>query len=131
MLNRRKNFGSLCAVLGLVMVFTFLTIPPASATVSPGPDKFGYVAKSIGTNPRNISTTGTLLSLKDDDVSDAIPIQFDFIFYGLAYNEVYISSNGFISFSFGEGDGWSDLAQSRFRWEERLFYKFVKQKKRR
>jgi len=46
----------------------------------------------------DISSTGTPLTLFDDQVSAAIPIGFDFNFYGLVYANAFISSNGFITF---------------------------------
>lgn len=42
--------------------------------------------------------TGTAVSLADDDVSNALPIGFDFEFYCNTYNQFYIGSNGFIAF---------------------------------
>jgi hypothetical protein len=40
----------------------------------------------------------TPLGLLDDEVSGAVPIGFDFDFYGDTYTELYVSSNGFVSF---------------------------------
>lgn len=52
------------------------------------------------------STSGdTTISLSDDAVSSALPIGFDFNFFGSSYDEFYISSNGFIGFSSGMGSG--------------------------
>lgn len=45
---------------------------------------------------------GTLVFLFDDDVTDNINIGFDFCFYGDTYSQVYIGSNGWVSFSPGE-----------------------------
>jgi hypothetical protein len=42
---------------------------------------------------------GTALTLYDDGVSQAISLGFDFYFYGNLYDSVYISQNGFISFT--------------------------------
>jgi hypothetical protein len=53
----------------------------------------------------SISATGTLVSLFDDDVSPAISIGFDFLFYEVTYSDVYISSNGFITFISTFSDG--------------------------
>lgn len=50
-------------------------------------------------NPEDISSVETTVSLSDDDVSNKIPIGFDFNFFGLPYSEFRISSNGFISFN--------------------------------
>ncbi|MCK9997510.1 MAG: tandem-95 repeat protein, partial [Candidatus Krumholzibacteria bacterium] len=45
----------------------------------------------------DISLTGTPVTLSDDQVTPAIPIGFNFVYYGVAYPDVYISSNGFIN----------------------------------
>lgn len=45
---------------------------------------------------------GTAVFLGDDDVTEAIDIGFDFCFYGNTYSELYIGSNGWVSFSPGE-----------------------------
>jgi hypothetical protein len=42
---------------------------------------------------------GTALSLLDDGVSQPISLGFDFYYYGNLYDSVYISQNGFISFT--------------------------------
>ena len=45
------------------------------------------------------SITGTSVNLADDNGSSALPIGFDFDFYGISYSNFYIASNGFISFN--------------------------------
>jgi hypothetical protein len=44
-------------------------------------------------------TTGSTVSLSDDQVSSALPIGFTFSFFCTGYTNFYISSNGFITFS--------------------------------
>jgi hypothetical protein len=77
---------------------------------SGGPDLFGYewidsnepdgpeyVWNDITGNPSSVQVTnwqGTL----DDGYTGAIPIGFEFDFYGITYNDIYISTNGFMSF---------------------------------
>lgn len=48
---------------------------------------------------------GTNVPLTDDVVSGALPIGFNFNFYGNFYSNFYISSNGFIGFSPGTPNG--------------------------
>jgi hypothetical protein len=86
-------------------LFLWIAAGQALGTPFPGPDDFGYTARDITFNLRDISRRGRLVSLGDDQVSGAIGLPFDFNFYGVYYNEVYISSNGFISFDAGVGDG--------------------------
>lgn len=45
------------------------------------------------------NTGGTALTLYDDGVSQLISLPFDFYFYGNLYDSLYISQNGFISFT--------------------------------
>jgi parallel beta-helix repeat protein len=45
------------------------------------------------------SISGTPVVLGDDQVSGALPIGFNFTFFDTAYDQFYISSNGFITFT--------------------------------
>src|SRR5262249_41491013 len=67
------------------------------------------VAPPDGSQPAysfvDISTTGTGLSLSDDQVSSALPIGFSFNFYGTAYTSAFVSSNGFLTFLSGQPNG--------------------------
>ncbi|MGF1533472.1 MAG: T9SS type A sorting domain-containing protein [Bernardetiaceae bacterium] len=49
------------------------------------------------------SVAPTTVSLGDEQVSAALPIGFAFDFFGNTYNDFYISSNGFITFSTANG----------------------------
>ena len=80
-----------------------------------GPDLFGYTwmdsdelsGPSFEWN--DISETGNIVSgLTDDRVSDAIPIGFAFNFYGLDYSELFLSSNGFLTFDENSDHGCCD-----------------------
>ncbi len=78
---------------------------------SGGPDLFGYKWKDsnepngpayvwtdIAANPNAVQVSfpnGTL----DDGYTNAIPIGFEFKFYGTNYTNLYITTNGFLSFS--------------------------------
>lgn len=47
------------------------------------------------------ATTGGTTHNLGDDVSASVTLPWDFIFYGVNYNTLYISSNGFVSFGQG------------------------------
>ncbi len=74
---------------------------------SGGPDLWGYswVDSDDPEGPTygwvDITTVGTAVALDDDSASLAIPIGFDFPFYENFYNELYIGSNGIITFGAG------------------------------
>jgi hypothetical protein len=51
-----------------------------------------------------LETAGTAICLGDDVVSSAIPVGFSFPFYGTTYSNVYVSSNGYLSFNSGLGN---------------------------
>jgi Leucine-rich repeat (LRR) protein len=71
----------------------FITAAPFTYNVSSS--TFGYSTLSAPTT----------VTLSDDSVtSTAIPIGFDFDFFGATYNSIYISSNGFISFQSPDQD---------------------------
>ncbi|GBL36281.1 hypothetical protein EMGBS15_18760 [Filimonas sp.] len=66
-------------------------------------------AVSGPTSGATIEAGGTAIpTLNDDQVSGAIPIGFTFRFYGNSYTQLYISSNGFISFDPAAGNGCCD-----------------------
>ena len=65
-----------------------------------------YTVDQTGTfAPLPSPITGTPVSLTDDDVSGALPIGFNFDFYGNTYSNFYISSNGFLTFNAGSPNG--------------------------
>jgi uncharacterized repeat protein (TIGR01451 family) len=57
-----------------------------------------YTLNQVGTFAP-LPGSGTSFSLGDDQVSAALPMGFTFNFYGKDYAEIYVSSNGFITFS--------------------------------
>lgn len=63
-----------------------------------------YTSTAIAHSPRTPSSW-TPVGLGDDQVSGAIGIPFTFTFYGTNYSNVYISSNGFVTFNGGSGNG--------------------------
>ncbi len=67
-----------------------------------GPDSFGYVADDDATfSYEDISGTGTALGQGDDD-NDMVALGFNFDFYGTTYADVFVGSNGYLTF--GSGD---------------------------
>ncbi|MEY3443917.1 MAG: hypothetical protein RLZZ519_2198, partial [Bacteroidota bacterium] len=52
-----------------------------------------------------IDVGGTSVGLTDDAITGALPIGFNFNFYGNVYSQFVISSNGFISFNTASGNG--------------------------
>ncbi len=70
--------------------------------VWPGPDGFGYSGQATTYEWLEISTTGTAIAgLTDDGYLGPFPIGFNFSFYGTAYSDFYVASNGYISFGAG------------------------------
>ncbi|MFH2036316.1 MAG: C25 family cysteine peptidase [Candidatus Zixiibacteriota bacterium] len=69
-----------------------------------GPDAWGYnwVDSDDPDGPIygwiDISTLGTAVTLGDDDTTTALPIGFSFPFYDNYYSELYIGSNGIVTF---------------------------------
>jgi hypothetical protein len=80
-----------------------------------GPDTYGYIwvdsdePGGPAFNWMDIQTTGIEVPIREDSLGDdsfvgPLPIGFAFNYYGVAYNEFYIASNGFIGF--GPTDGY-------------------------
>ncbi len=72
-----------------------------------GPDNFGYywVDSDDPNGPAfdwvDVSSTGTdyIGDMDDDNHVGPISLGFDFVYYGVTYNEVYIGSNGIVGFT--------------------------------
>lgn len=54
-----------------------------------------------------LATSGTNVTLSDDQVSGAIPIGFNFTFFCNNYTNAYISSTNFVTFN--STSGWNML----------------------
>jgi hypothetical protein len=67
----------------------------------PGPDGYGYTGETTTFNWVDISASGSMVLLGDDDYGGPFPIGFNFEYYGNTYTNFFISSNGFISFGTG------------------------------
>ena len=83
--------------------------PNASINARSTPDTYGYAyadSASTGGPTYNFETLGSpiALSLTDDSLSGLLSLGFDFNFYGTTYTGLYVSSNGFLSFT-GDTNG--------------------------
>jgi hypothetical protein len=58
----------------------------------------GYLVMPITYGP--VAGSGTAVALADDQLSSPLPIGFNFTFFGNSYNQFYICSNGYLSFSY-------------------------------
>ena len=69
-----------------------------------GPDIYGHswIDSDEAAGPTyswvDISTVGTEVTLLDDEATDAIPVGFGFPLYDSVYTELYIGSNGIVTF---------------------------------
>ncbi len=70
-----------------------------------GPDDFGYVFRDSAEpdGPTfgwvDISGTGTQILLGDDATAGPLALGFSFDFYGASFTDLYVSSNGWVSFT--------------------------------
>lgn len=82
-----------------------VTITPPDV-IANFPTGEGYTIDQLGDfSPIDITATGTIVNLGDDQVSGALPLEFDFAFFGENYQSFYISSNGFITFAADQNNG--------------------------
>src|SRR4030095_15573608 len=108
---RKNSHGVKYVVVHSVLLLAVLGVPRWCPALTGGPDAFGYrfidsdSAGGPAFNFEDISTTGTGVSLSDDQVSGAVNIGFTFDFYGTSYTQVYISSNSFLTFLAGQANG--------------------------
>jgi hypothetical protein len=99
------------AALGVIALFSHGTSPEhdegfrvANDSLRGGPDPFGYTYRDSGdvSGPPfgwiDISGSGTNLGLADDSNTGFFQIGFDFVFYGVQYSEINISSEGNVTF---------------------------------
>jgi len=79
-----------------------------------GPDEYGYTYIDSWEDPEGpvfewieISDVGTNVTIGDDDYTDPpIALPWPFNYYGNAYNDVFICSNGYLSFGEGSEEYW-------------------------
>jgi hypothetical protein len=83
---------------------------PPIITNHGGPDSYGHkwVDSDDAGGPAvgwiDISSLGTPLTLTDDIASGAIPIGFAFPFFENSYSEIFVGSNGLLTFGAGSAD---------------------------
>jgi hypothetical protein len=91
--------GALAAAVAIAMLVPLAG--PASAAII-GPDAFGYVADTAAVGLfQDISATGTQILANDDDVAVAVPMTVGFPFYGVTYSQVFVATNGLLTFGSG------------------------------
>jgi YVTN family beta-propeller protein len=129
---------ALLAVCGVILLTTLLLPPPTLANNantgsvlsiaqgqplgSGGPDAFGYTFKDSNEPDgpiyawEEIDTTGTQVTNwcgYDDCYGGPVPIGFGFDYYGNSYDELYVGTNGYVSFGQGYGTiPWGSLPQT-------------------
>jgi len=95
------------AVFGFLVALSLFIIakPLASFADTGGPDAFGYTFIDNNNEPDgpvfnfiDISDTGTFVGDGDDVGFFPLPLGFDFNFYGNSFNQIGLSTNGFLSF---------------------------------
>lgn len=97
--SKKEPFAAAAFIPGWIFLACLL--------VFAGPAFSQYTVSDPGYNWEDISGSGTSVSLSDDDYL-MIPIGFTFNFYGNDYTDVFIGSNGYLSFGAGYTVYWTD-----------------------
>ncbi|MDM8519868.1 Ig-like domain-containing protein, partial [Anaerolineales bacterium HSG6] len=71
-------------------------------TISVSNSTVFYAVGNTTYNFEDISGSGTSITLSDDQMSPAEPMGFNFDFYSSTYSNVYVCSNGFLTFLAGQ-----------------------------
>ena len=98
---RRALLSALVAAAVLALAFE----PGSAASI--GPDAFGYVATdevAYTFEDLSLSLTSTKILAGQNDATSLVQIGFSFGFYGSVQSELYVSTNGLLSF--GESYPW-------------------------
>ena len=100
-----RNWMGRC-LIGVVILLALASPTGNAFARTGGPETSGYVYvdsdETDGPAYNYQSFTGTALSLGDNQMSAAIPLNFTFEFFGVSYTQVYASSNGFLTFLAGQ-----------------------------
>ncbi len=86
-----------CGITQTVLTANMTTCNPSTITAN---QTNTYNVATIPFSP--YTNTGTSVSLSDDSQAGPFPIGFTFCFFGTTYTQMYIGSNGWISFSAGQ-----------------------------
>jgi len=88
---------------------TLVTVYPAARAATGGPDSYGYIwVDSRSPSPTvpyswvDITGPGTKLLLTDDNCTYEVSLGFQFRYYGVIESNVFVCSNGFITFGVPE-----------------------------
>jgi hypothetical protein len=96
-----------CKIVYLILLFCVAVFFHA---IDYGPDAFGYIATdntsplapdAPGFSPDDVVAGGTPVEGLGDDNCVPVSLPFDFVFYGITYNQVFVCSNGFLKFADG------------------------------
>lgn len=91
-----------CGVTTTTLTADFSNCPPGG----PGPlETTTYGLTNIPYAPA--SNAGVVIPLTDDNVLGPFNIGFSFCFFGNTYNQFWVGSNGWISFSAGQSPSWN------------------------
>ena len=86
----------------LLTIILAVCLFPLSALADGGPDSAWYRWEEVSWEaPPRISGTNRL-DLGSDQITAPIPLGFTFRYYGVDYDETYVSSNGFVTFLAGQ-----------------------------
>ncbi len=94
-----------------IMIAAALMMPQISAGYEEGPDGYGYYYSDSNEEDgptyffTDIGISSYAFKITGDEMYGPVDIGFNFYFYGTRYTQVYISSNGFITFDRGWGSG--------------------------
>ncbi|MCK6550998.1 hypothetical protein L6R52_34490, partial [Myxococcota bacterium] len=86
---------------GLTILHDSIDVTSRAWRVAPGtpaPRSLGYAVDEVPFTFEDVSVTGTPLSLGRFGLSTALPIGFDFPFFGSDRSNVYVHANGFLTF---------------------------------
>jgi hypothetical protein len=98
-------FGATTATPNLVCPGDTTVLNTSATVVTGGVGPGAYTINTIPHAPVSPAGPTNAGPVGDDVYTGAISLPFPFTFYGNTYNNVYISTNGFISFDAGSGAG--------------------------